>query len=217
MKINKKKKRITIGYIAYFVNVIFFIPFLLLIFLSHYFAVQNGYIIIKWELSELVLYGQLAKILFNTSMIIESFLLMLLMTPFILFLEEKISKILYSIIIAVVCLSLLFVGIFPEDVFFNIHYIFGAIFFIGITIFSGYMSIFSMRKLAIIPKYTSYIGFFSTFMTIFHLATRPFFGKGITQRLSVFFWVFYLMFFYYYAYFRSNTVLYNEKEVVNPD
>ena len=172
--------------ITFFLSLIGNIIFLILISLSHVYAIRNGYDWTYWELSELVLYGTTAKILFNTAIIINGTLLIPMLIILSYAFHGKMHRISYLVISSLVCLSLIGLGAFSEDQFLVVHYVFGTSFFVICSILVGYISIYILRNMKTIGLFYPIAGFLTFFVLIFHLATRWLFGMAYTQRIAIF-------------------------------
>lgn len=181
--------------IAFFLSLFGNIVFLVLVSLSHVYAVKNGYDWTYWELSELVLYGTTAKILFNIGIIVDGVLLVPILVVLSRYFTEKSYKISYLVFSNLTCFSLIALGAFSEDVFLVTHYVFGVMFFAFCSILVGFISIYIIRKMKTIGKFYSIFGFLTLFTLVFHLATRWLFGMAYSQRIAVFLSLAFLLLF----------------------
>ena len=171
--------------VAFFLSLFGNIVFLVLVSLSHVYAIKNGYDWTYWELSELVLYGTTAKILFNIGIIVDGIMLVPMLVVLSRYFPEKSYKISYLVISSLTCFSLIALGAFSEDVFRVTHYVFGVMFFAFCSILVGFISIYTIRKMKTIGKFYSIFGFLTLFTLVFHLATRWLFGMAYSQRIAV--------------------------------
>jgi hypothetical protein len=170
-------------------NIIFFI----LVSLSHYYAIINGYDWKIWELSELVLYGLEGKIFFMLSTIICGFSLLFPLIVLGYYFKNKIHRVFYLIIAILSASTLIGLGAVSEDVAYISHYIISVLFFIFVAVLVLYTSIYFLIFYK--QKLISYsiVGIVVFIFNLFHIVTREFFGKAYTQRIAVLLFIIYLM------------------------
>ncbi|HUT79581.1 MAG TPA: hypothetical protein VMZ29_00140 [Candidatus Bathyarchaeia archaeon] len=185
----KHRKAIFGFYISLITNIIF----LILISLSHYYAIIHGYEWWDLELSELVYFGSLSEIFFMTGVVINSIGLLFVLVPLTKFFQKRILKIIYVSLILSVCGTLFLLGAVTERLFPTTHYIFGAAFFFVTSILIIFISVYIIKNLKEISKIYPIFGFITFGLLVFHLATRWFFGMAYTQRLAVLFSMIYLL------------------------
>ncbi|MFW9922358.1 MAG: DUF998 domain-containing protein [Candidatus Thorarchaeota archaeon] len=171
--------------IVFWLNIISSIIFLVLVCIAHYFAILNGYDWQNLELSELVLDSFTSKILFSIACVLEGFCLILLLIPLSLYFRPKKIQLTALVFSLFVCISLIGVGAFPEDIFLVTHYIFGVSFFVFTAFFICFITIVLQKYEKTFPKSIIIFGFSTFAVVIFHISTRWFFGMAYSQRLAV--------------------------------
>lgn len=200
----KKETFHKIAKIGFFTSVFTNLVFLVILTYVHKLSLNGDYPWYEWELSELVLNGQPSKLLFDLAIIINGLGLVCVIFPLANFLVNTKVKITYLIMASIVSLSLIGIGVFPEDDFNTTHYILGVIFFLSASVVICYLSTIFIKKIVIVPLFYSIFGYITFGMLIFHLATRFFFGMAYTQRLAVIF-----LFLYFLA--LSGYFIFNKK------
>jgi hypothetical protein len=179
--------------VSFFVGLSGNIIFLILVSLSHYYAIINGYDWKIWELSELVLYGIEGKILFMLSIIICGFSLLFPLIVLGFYFNKKVHRVFYLIIAILSASTLIGLGAVSEDVAYISHYVISVLFFLFVAVLvlytSLYFLIFYRQKLI---SY-SIMGIAVFVFNLFHIITREFFGKAYTQRIAVLLLIVYLM------------------------
>ncbi|NPE09728.1 MAG: hypothetical protein GNW80_15710 [Asgard group archaeon] len=161
------------------------ILFLFLVGLAHYYAHEAGFILKDWELSELVLDSNKAKILFNSGIILYGSFLFIALIPMVKYFREKNKHKIFIPLAIITCISLIGVGAFSEDQFPTFHYIVALIFYLfvgSLTVYSSTILVKYDRSISIVYPI---IGYTSIFMLIFNVATRWFFGQAYTQRIAI--------------------------------
>jgi len=161
------------------------ILFLILVGLAHYYAHEAGFILKEWELSELVLDSNKAKILFNSGVILYGICLFIAFIPMVNYFKEKNKHKVFIPLAIITCISLIGVGAFSEDQFPTFHYIIALVFYLfggALTVYSSTILIKYDRTISI---FYPVIGYISVFMLIFNIATRWFFGQAYTQRIAI--------------------------------
>ena len=169
------------------------IVFIVLVGLAHYYAHEVGFIIRDWELSELVLESNKAKILFNTGIIIYGVSLLIALIPSINFFKEHNKHKIFIPLAIITCLSLIGVGIFSEDQFSDFHYIVAIIFYFSGGALVTYASIIFLKYDTSIPLFYPIVGFTAVIMLIFNVVTRWFFGQAYTQRIAICFFILFFL------------------------
>jgi hypothetical protein len=184
------KKIYTTGFI---ISLIGSIIFLLLVALSHYYAIKGGFDWRLEELSELVLYGNAGKILFIIAAVLEGicliFPLILVTTSF----KGKIRKIIYSILAVLTAVFLILVGAVPEDQFLVAHYIVAVTFYFLAAALILATSIYIIKNHNEISLFFPIFGIMTFVIFIFHIITRWFFGRAYTQRIAILLSLIYLL------------------------
>ena len=161
------------------------ILFLILVGLAHYYAHESGFILKQWELSELVLDSNKAKILFNSGVILYGICLFIAFIPMVNYFKEKNKHKVFIPLAIITCISLIGVGAFSEDVFPTFHYIVALIFYLFGGALTVYASTIIVKYDRTISIFYPIIGYTSVFMLIFNVATRWFFGQAYTQRIAI--------------------------------
>jgi len=182
------------------------IVFLVILVYVHKLSINGAFPWYEWELSELVLNGQPSKLLFDLAIIINGLGLFCTIYPLSFFLINKKVKITYLIMASIVSLSLICIGVFPEDDFEITHYIIGVVFFLSASVVICYLSTIFIKKIVIVPLFYPIFGYITFGTLIFHLATRFFFGMAYTQRLAVIFLLLYFLALSgYFVFNKKNT------------
>ena len=176
-------------YLGLLGNIIFFV----LVSLSHYYAIINGYDWRTWELSELVLYGIEGKIFFMLSTIIDGLLLFFPIITLSYYFKDKTQKVFYFIIAIGAELTLIGLGAIPEDITFIGHYVISVIFFVFIAFLILYTAIYFILKFKRKLIFYSIMGFVVFVFFVFYVVTREMFGMAYTQRIAVLLAIIYLM------------------------
>ncbi|NHJ86932.1 MAG: DUF998 domain-containing protein [Asgard group archaeon] len=169
------------------------IVFFVLVCLSHYYAIKAGYDWRVWELSELVLYGQPGKALFNSGIIIVGICLLPILLFFSVKFEHKNTKIIILILGLITGLSLIGIGAISEDIYLVAHYVIAIFFYIAISVMVIYFSIITIKYKKEISIGYSIFGFIAAFTFIFHIISRFFFGGAFTQRIAIILCILYLL------------------------
>ncbi|MHA1211232.1 MAG: hypothetical protein ACTSSH_02110, partial [Candidatus Heimdallarchaeota archaeon] len=112
--------------LGFYIGLVGNILFLILVSISHYFAISNGYDWQYWELSELVLYGSTAEIFFIIGSIVNGCCLVFALVPMASYFREKKAKITYLILALSTAFLLILVGAITERLWPSIHYVVGA-------------------------------------------------------------------------------------------
>lgn len=178
---------------SFFIGLFGNIIFLVLVSLSHYFAIVNGYDWRVWELSELVLYGLEGKILFMLSTIICGLSLLFPLIVLSYYIKNKMLRGFYLVIAILSALTLIGLGAISEDVAYISHYVISVLFFIFVAVLILYTSIYFLIHYN--QKLISYsiLGFVVFIFNLFHVVTREMFGKAFTQRIAILLLIIYLM------------------------
>ncbi|MHA1155334.1 MAG: DUF998 domain-containing protein [Candidatus Heimdallarchaeota archaeon] len=195
-----------IAKIGFFTSVFTNIVFLVVLVYVHKLSLNAEYPWYEWELSELVLNGQPSKFLFNLAIIIDGLGLICAIYPLTFFLVNKNVKITYLIMASFVSLSLIGIGVFPEDDFNTTHYIIGVVFFLSAGVVICYLSTIFIKKIVVVPLFYPIFGYITFGILIFHLTTRFFFGMAYTQRLAVIFSLIFFLAISGYFIFKKNNV-----------
>ena len=161
------------------------ILFLILVGLAHYYAHEAGFILKVWELSELVLDSTIAKILFNSGIILYGSFLLISLIPMVKYFKEKNKHKIFIPLSIITCISLIGVGSFSEDQFPTFHYIVALVFYLFCGALTVYASTIIIKYDRTISIFYPVIGYLSVFMLIFNVATRWFFGQAYTQRIAI--------------------------------
>ncbi|MCK5046293.1 MAG: hypothetical protein KAS22_06920 [Candidatus Heimdallarchaeota archaeon] len=161
------------------------ILFLILVGLAHYYAHEAGFILKVWELSELVLDSTIAKILFNSGIILYGSFLLISLIPMVKYFKEKNKHKIFIPLAIITCISLIGVGFFSEDQFPTFHYIVALVFYLFCGALTVYASTIIIKYDRTISIFYPVIGYLSVFMLIFNVATRWFFGQAYTQRIAI--------------------------------
>ncbi|MBK5113988.1 MAG: hypothetical protein KGD59_09810 [Candidatus Heimdallarchaeota archaeon] len=181
---NQKFKK-TFNFVGFLISILGSVVFIVLVGLAHYYAHEVGFILRDWELSELVLDSNKAKILFNTGIIFYGASLFIALILMIDYFKDKKKQIIFIILVVITCLSLVGVGAFSQDQFPEFHYIVALIFYLSGGVLTSYASIYFLKYDKSISIFYPIIGFLAVFMQIFNIATRWFFGQAYTQRIAV--------------------------------
>ncbi|MBN1329054.1 MAG: hypothetical protein JXA54_06230 [Candidatus Heimdallarchaeota archaeon] len=213
--INRENKDNKNNKIYFYISLTSSIIFLILVSISHYFAIINGYEWWYWELSELVLYGSLSEILFIIAIVIYSLSLLFVLIPIRRIFSGMITRFIYHFLAFSVSLSLFLVGVITESIFPTTHYIFGAIFFIVTGILILFISIYTLKYLKELPNFYPIFGFITFTILLFHIITRWFFGMSYTQRLAVLFSMIYFLLIGGKLLLNENLVNISEKQMTN--
>ena len=200
---NDTKKKIS--KISFIICLLAEIAFLILVIIAHYYANFSDFEWQQWELSELVFGGQTSKILFDVACIISGLILCFALLTVNWYIKSTKLQAVYSTLSISSGLSLFGVGAFPEDTFPYIHYILGVAFFVLTALFVLFLSLLSIFIFKM-PKFVPIIGFLIFSVIIFHVATRWFFGKAISQRLAVFLFVIFVPSMFGLVIFNFNPV-----------
>jgi len=161
------------------------IIFLILVGLAHYYAHKAGLIIKDWELSELILYSNKAKILFNTGVILYGVSLFTALIPMVNYFKEMNKHKFFIPLAIITCFSLIGIGAFSEDQFPDFHYMVALVFYFSSGLLIAYASTILIKYDSTISIFYSVIGYTSVFMLIFNIVTRWFFGQAYTQRIAI--------------------------------
>lgn len=183
-ELNHRLSRI-INITGFVFSVLGAILFLILVGLAHYYAHEAGFILKQWELSELVLDSNKAKILFNSGVILYSICLFIAFILMVNYFKEKNKHKIFIPLAIITCISLIGVGAFSEDVFPTFHYIVALIFYLFGGALTVYASTIIVKYDRTISIFYPIIGYTSVFMLIFNVATRWFFGQAYTQRIAI--------------------------------
>ncbi len=183
-ELNHRLSRI-INITGFVFSVLGAILFLILVGLAHYYAHEAGFILKQWELSELVLDSNKAKILFNSGVILYGICLFIAFIPMVNYFKEKNKHKIFILLAIITCISLIGVGAFSEDVFPTFHYIVALIFYLFGGALTVYASTIIVKYDRTISIFYPIIGYTSVFMLIFNVATRWFFGQAYTQRIAI--------------------------------
>lgn len=181
------------------------IIFITLVSISHYYAIINGYDWLEYELSELVLDSKIAKILFNIACIQYGVSILLFLTPLAFKIEKNNNRIFYLLLSIITSVTLIGIGVFPEDEFWITHYVISVIFFVTIGILIAYLTTLLLKQKPNISKGFIIFGYFTFGFLIFHVVTRWFFGKSFTQRIAIFLVMAYLIIAGGYLAFKINS------------
>ncbi|MCE7744904.1 MAG: DUF998 domain-containing protein [Candidatus Heimdallarchaeota archaeon] len=161
------------------------ILFLVLVGLAHFYAHEAGLIIKEWELSELVLDSNKAKILFNSGVILYGVCLFIAFIPLMKYFKEKKKHKIFIPLAIITCVSLIGVGAFSEDQFPVFHYIVALVFYLFGGTLTVYTSTILIKYDRTISIFYPAIGYASVFMLIVNITTRWFFGQAYTQRIAI--------------------------------
>ena len=161
------------------------ILFLILVGLAHYYAHEAGHILREWELSELVLDSNKAKILFNSGIILYGSFLLIALIPMVKYFKEKNKHKIFIPLAIITCISLIGVGAFSEDQFPTFHYIVALVFYLFVGMLIVYSSTIFLKYDNTISVFYPVIGYASVYMLIVNVVTRWFSGQAYTQRIAV--------------------------------
>ncbi len=196
-----------IAKLGFFTSVFTNIVFLVILVYVHKLSLNSDYPWYEWELSELVLNGQPSKLLFDLAIIINGLGLVCAIYPLTFFLVNNKIKITYLIMASIVSLSLIGIGVFPEDDYNTTHYILGVVFFLSAGVIICYLSTIFIKKIVKVPLFYPIFGYITFGILIFHLTTRFFFGMAYTQRLAVIFsLIFFLVISGYFIFNKKTNV-----------
>ncbi|NHJ46945.1 MAG: DUF998 domain-containing protein [Asgard group archaeon] len=195
MEMSSTKKNELINKISFIIGLVGNVLFLVLISISHYFAIINGFDWRTLELSELVLFDPVGKALFITACIVNGLCLYFPLIAIRNFFKEKYHKISYLIIAIMTPTFLILLGAISEDYYLVTHYTVAVIFFAFNMIMLLYTSIYTIKKIKQIPIFYPIFGIISFITFLFHIITRWFFGGPYTQRIAILFSMIYLVIF----------------------
>ena len=183
-ELNQRFSRI-FNIIGFVFSILGTILFLILVGLAHYYAHEAGHILREWELSELVLDSNKAKILFNSGIILYGSFLLIALIPMVKYFKEKNKHKIFIPLAIITCISLIGVGAFSEDQFPTFHYIVALVFYLFVGMLIVYSSTIFLKYDNTISVFYPVIGYASVYMLIVNVVTRWFSGQAYTQRIAV--------------------------------
>ena len=183
-ELNHRLSRI-INITGFVFSVLGAILFLILVGLAHYYAHESGFILKQWELSELVLDSNKAKILFNSGVILYGICLFIAFIPMVNYFKEKNKHKIFIPLAIITCISLIGIGAFSEDQFPTFHYIVALVFYLFVGMLTVYASTILLKYDNTISIFYPVVGYASVYMLIVNVVTRWFSGQAYTRRIAV--------------------------------